>query len=546
MFLILQTIFQLPLLIRKWIEPNLRFFLANRQPIVWVLAIGIGAFVAVSAILFRIGIGLVQWTWLGTMSERVDEPASQLPWFIILAAPCIGGLLVGILLQTVQWKQRTGGVADVIEARASGTSGLPFWPGISSALITVLSLGSGGSAGREGPVVHLGATIGTALCCKLNLPDAARRTLLACGVASAVSASFNAPIAGVLFAHEVILGHYAITAFVPIAIASTVGTLIARLYFGNTAAFIIPDYQIISLWEFPAFALLGLVCAAVAILFQFGVIGTDWFARNIKMPLWFRPMLGGLLVGLIALAYPEVLGVGYASTDNALKANLSLSLMLALLIAKTAATAITLASRFGGGVFSPSLYLGAMAGGSFGLIAAQVFPELASSYGLYAILGMGAVAAAVLGAPFSTTMIVFELTGGYTLSIALLMTVSIATGLTQAIHGRSYFHWQLEMRGVMLQDGPHKWLVQIVHVSDFMDPPRSGTEREFFPDEETPYLTTDDTLEEALQTFNKTGTATLPVVDAKNPNHLAGYASHVRALRYFNSALIKANEEEHR
>ena len=288
-------------------------------------------------------------------------------------------------------------------------------------------------------MVHLGAALSSALARKFALPAWGKRTLLGCGVAAAVSASFNAPIAGVLFAHEVILGHYAMRAFVPIVISSVSATILSRLCFGDVVAFTIPDYQITSFWEFPAFALLGLVCALVAVLFQFALIGADYVARNITIPLYLRPAIGGVFIGAIALVFPQVLGVGYDATDQALKSQLPLELLLGLLIAKTAATAITLASRFGGGIFSPSLYLGAMAGGAFGIIAAGVFPEMASSEGLYSILGMGAVAAAVLGAPISTTVMVFELTGGYALSIGLLLTVSISNGIAQAIHGHSYF-----------------------------------------------------------------------------------------------------------
>ena len=226
-----------------------------------------------------------------------------------------------------------------------------------------------------------------------------------------------------LFAHEVILGHYAVSAFVPIALASAVGTTFSRLFFGDVASFIIPDYQITTYWELPSFALLGIVCAIIAVLFQTSLLGTDWIARHIKMPLIYRPIIGGFLVGLIALAYPEVLGVGYEATDLALKQQLPLTMLLSLIAAKALATSITLASRFGGGIFSPSLYIGAMVGGTFGLIAQPLLPEIASTHGLYALLGMGAVASAMLGAPISTTMIVFELTGGYALSIALLVTV---------------------------------------------------------------------------------------------------------------------------
>lgn len=534
-----------------WIEPNWRVFASTRQPALWVLAVVIGFGVAVFAILFRLAIGAVQWVWLGDMSERVATTAAALPWWIILAAPSVGGLVVGLALQYFHPGRRTGGVADVIEARVSGTESLGLMSGIRSSILTAISLGAGGSAGREGPIVHLGATVATAVTRSMGLPETSRRTLLACGVASAVSASFNAPIAGVLFALEVILGHYATTAFVPIVIASVCGTILSRIWFGDVAAFEIPVYQITSFLEFPAFFLLGIVCALVAVTFQFSLIGTDYVARRLTLPFFLRPVIGGFLVGLIALWFPQVLGVGYEATDQALKQQLPLTLMLALVVAKTAATSITLASRFGGGIFSPALYVGAMAGGAFGIIAASAFPEMASSQGLYAILGMGAVSAAVIGAPISTTMIVFELTGGYSLTIALLLTVSVAVGLTMAIHGRSYFHWQLEMRGLFVNVGPHKYLVQKVRVAEFLQPSNPEDDAEYLADgfrfeEDVRVLTRTDTLETALRAFDETGLGRIPVVSSGPNKVFVGWAVEVKALAYFNDALIDANVEEHR
>ncbi len=523
---------------------NLRDFFARQQPTIWLLSLVIGGVVGVGAILFRLGIGLVQLSWLGTQGEAIHSAAAALPAVVILLAPTLGGLVVGLWLQFLQPMRRTSSVADVMEARVRGGRGLAFWPGLSSAGVTILSLGCGASAGREGPVVHFGATLSSAICDFFRLPVSGRKVLLACGVASAVSASFNAPIAGALFAHEVVLGHYALSAIVPIVISSVVGSLLSRLWFGDVAAFVIPDHQITSYWEFPAFALLGVTCAVVAILFQAAVIGSDWASRHIAMPIWLRPTVGGLAVGGIAIFFPHVLGVGYEATDMALQSTLPISLMLWLLVMKTAATAITLASRFGGGIFSPSLYLGAMAGGAYGLIAASVFPHFASSEGLYAILGMGAVAASTLGAPVSTVMIVFELTGGYALSIALLITVFIAVGITQAVYGRSYFHWQLESRGIILQEGAHQWLVNRVHVSDFFIRAKPGEEPGDLTGDQ-PHLVTTDTLEFALRRFDDTGEARLPVVEPGS-NAIVGTAAHVRALRYFNAALIEASVEEHR
>lgn len=388
--------------------------------------------------------------------------------------PALGGLIVGILLERFMPGKRPAAVADVIEARAFKKHRLGLRTGLTTALISALSLGTGASAGREGPVVHLGGVVAGALTRWFTLPTASDRMLLAAGVSAAVSASFNAPIAGVLFAHEVILGHYAISALIPIVISSVLATVVSRLWFGDFPAFFVPDYQITSYLEVPAFVLLGLTCAVVAIIFQFALIGTDYVARHIKIRVMFRPVVGGFMVGAIALVYPEVLGVGYETSNLALQQQLPLQLMLVLLVAKTAATAITLASRFGGGIFSPSLYLGAMTGGAFGLIAASVFPDTASSAGLYAILGMGAVAASVLGAPISTIVIVFELTGGYAMTLALLLTVSISIGLTQAVHGRSYFHWQLESRGLFLNQGTHKRIGRLLKVKDVMRLPGEG------------------------------------------------------------------------
>nr|WP_321456343.1 chloride channel protein [uncultured Cohaesibacter sp.] len=533
--------------IKSWIEPNWSIYLANQQPKLWLFSIIIGFLVSLAAILFRLGIGGVQWFWLGTSSENMISAVREAPSWIVVLAPTVGGLFVGAFLQYVHPIKRAEGVADVIEARARGGKGLRFWQALDSAAITIISLGSGASAGREGPIVHLGASIARSISRKLSLQPAGHKILLACGVASAVSASFNAPIAGVLFAHEVILGHYAFSAFVPIVLSSAVGTTFSRLYFGDVASFVIPDYQITSYWELPSFALLGLVCAIVAVLFQASLLGTDWFARHIKMPLIYRPVVGGFLIGLLALAFPEIVGVGYEATDQALRQQLPLTMLLSLILVKTLATSITLASRFGGGIFSPSLYVGAMVGGSFGLLAQPLLPEIASTHGLYALLGMGAVASAVLGAPISTTMIVFELTGGYALSIALLLTVSISNGVAVALHGRSYFHWQLGLRGIFLNEGSHKYLVKQVTVSQFYRPLEKDT-----PIEDTVLehdmdpIKMQDTLELALKKFDDNAGTDLAVLDPERQGRIIGWARQVDALRYFNEALISTQVEEHR
>ncbi|WP_274424585.1 chloride channel protein [Chelativorans sp. YIM 93263] len=541
-----RLLLRLPYVLRSWFEPNLRAFLEARQPFVWFLALLLGFGVAVAAIIFRELIGLFQLFWLGTRSEQVYSTAMDLPWYWVMAGPILGGLAVGLLLTQLS-SRGTGVVADVIEARALAGRKLSLRDGLLSALTTALSLGSGGSAGREGPVVHLGAVLASAAAWRVELSGWCRRTLLGAGVASAIAASFNAPIAGVLFAHEVILGHYSMRSFVPIVIASTAGGVASRLWFGNSAAFVIPQHAITSYWEFPAFALLGVTAAVVAILFQFALFAGEYIARGIQIPVWLTPLAGGVLVGTIGIAFPQVLGVGYEVTNMALWQQLPLSMMLALIVVKTIATSVTLATRFGGGIFSPSLYLGALTGCSFGVIAASVFPDLASSEGLYAIIGMGAVAGAVLGAPISTTVIVFELTGGYTLSVALLLSVAVAHGICQAIHGHSWFQWQLEMRGIFIQKGPHRVYSQTTRVMDFMEPVAEDAEPEIHdPDSKLPALKPTDSLDAALRAFDQSGYGRLPVVDPRENTSIIAWASHVRALRSFNKALVELSEEEHR
>jgi len=537
----------LPDRIRQWVVPNIRAFLDEHQPRLWLISLLVGIGVAFAAIAFRELIGAVQWLWLNDNRERVISAVRDVPWYHVLLAPAIGGLVIGIMLEKLMPQKRPLSVADVIEVRALSGRKLSTRDGLWSAVISAISLGSGASAGREGPVIHLGATLANSAARRSSLPGWSGRTVLGAGVAAAIAASFNAPIAGVLFAHEVILGHYALRSFVPIVIASSGAAVISRLYFGGVAAFTTPTYHVASYWEFPAFVLLGVVSALVAIAFQFSLFSADFLARKITMPLWLRPVLGGLVIGAMGVFLPHILGVGYEATDMALLGQLSLGMLLLLIVAKTVATAITLASRFGGGIFSPSLYLGAMTGGAFGIIAASIFPSEASNQALYSILGMGAVAGAVLGAPLSTTMIVFELTGGYALSIALLLTVAIAHGINQAIHGHSYFQWQLETRGIFVQAGPHRTLVRNFKVMDFMTVPTDDDEPERYDsDSEIPSLSPTDTLDKALRTFDSGGFSRLPVVDPRDPNRIIGWADQVKALVYFNKRLIDASEEEHR
>ncbi len=452
--------------------------------VLMVLAILIGAIAGYAAIGFYQSIDLFLSFLYGADESNLATVARGLPWWHILGVLVLGGLIIGQLLRFIPDK-RPHSVPHAIEAAALYDGHMDIKAGLISSFVTLCSLGVGASAGREGPVVHLGATLASGLTKTFKLSPALARTLLGCGVAAAVAASFNAPLAGMFFALEVIIGHYALHAFTPIVISAIVGTLVSRTHLGDSPAFSLSGYNIVSFWEFPAFFILGIVSALVAISFMSTMnLGDKLRNRITRIPYWLHPAIGGLLVGLIALLYPEVLSVGYEATSNALKGIYDINILIPLIIAKIAAVAISLGSRFGGGVFSPSLFIGAMTGGTFGILVSMIMPGLASDPGLYAIVGMGAVASCVLGAPISTMLIVFELTGDYSITIAVMIASAISSMVSSMFYSRSFFLMQLANRGVRLEGGRATYLLKSSKVIDHIT-------RDFFT------ITENDSLDNA-------------------------------------------------
>jgi CIC family chloride channel protein len=440
----------------------------HEQFLLSVMSVLVGLIGGCAAIAFREAIAVFQVLFYGFASELVHSNVAGLPWWQIPVATTAGGLIVGLIIYHFLPNRQNQGVAEVIEAEALKGGQLDVRTGFTAALVSAITLGSGGSAGREGPVVHFAACLSTLFSNILHLNRTHRQTLLGCGVAAGVAASFNAPIAGVFFALEVVMATYGLAAFAPVVIASVTGTIVSRIYFGDFPAFIIPGHEIVSFWEFPAFALLGLVSAFAAISFTWSIGIVRKAVVLSRLPLWARPAAGMFVVGVIAIFFPQILGVGYEATDEALNQVLTLEMLVILAILKTAATALTLGSGAGGGVFSPSLFIGAMVGGAFGVIATIVFPDLSSGHSAYTLVGMGAVAGAVLGAPMSTILMVFELTGDYELTIGVMIATVISSQVTQLTFGYSFFTWNLAQRGVSLIGGREALVMRSYRVSNIM------------------------------------------------------------------------------
>ena len=445
--------------------------LRHEHVILAMLAIVVGAVTGFAIIGLREAIQHVQLLLYGTDSERFFYFVKVHTWWLVVLTPALGGLAVGLIVHRTLPEKRPQGIADVIEAYARKRGFMSIRTGLWSAVASTLSLGVGASVGREGPAVHLGASLAGWVTHILHLDRGLARTVLGCGASAAVAASFNAPIAGALFASEVIVGHYALRSFAPIVISSVVGTALARWWFGSFPAFVVSNTIFASFWEFPAFVLLGIVSAVAALVFIRGIDVASNLARMLPGPRWYRPAIAGVAVGLIALQFPQVMGVGYGTTEAALTQQFGFWLLVGIGLAKILATAICIGFGFSGGVFSPALVIGAMVGTSFGILATQVFPDLSSGPDAYALVGMGAISAAVLGAPISTTLIIFELTGDYALTLGVMIAVVVASEIVHTFYGRSFFYGQLRERGVDLKGAFEESAKRSRMVRDLMSKP---------------------------------------------------------------------------
>lgn len=524
----------------------------------WLIALFIGVAAGFTALLFRKGVSWLQETLYGVDDVRMLHSfAESLPWWLILIIPVCGGLLVGLILHKFTPDGRVRSVADVIEGAALNEGRVEGRAGLASAVASLITLGSGGSTGREGPVVHLAAVISSKISRWINADGITGRDLLGCAVAAAVSASFNAPIAGAIFALEVVLRHFAVHAFAPIVIASAAGTVINRLEFGNVTEFAIESDSMLRFYvELPAFLILGLLCGLVAVMFMRGTFWAEDMGTALQqrtgLPRWLRPAVAGLILGSIAVYFPHIIGVGYETMSAALTGQMLLWQAIVFAILKAIAAAVTVAGRMGGGVFSPSLMIGAITGLAFGLIATSIFPESSGSATLYALAGMGAVAAAVLGAPISTTLIVFELTGDWQTGLAVMVAVSMSTALSSKMVHRSFFLTQLERRNIHLAAGPQAYLLAMFRVGRVMRPmthENAASEEVLLTlIEQGVFTDTAATLERALPIFERTGLDFVPVVQLSptgGPPALEGALFHVDALKAYNKALAATAAEEH-
>ena len=419
------------------------------------LVIGVGG--GLGAIVFRYMILGVTELATGranpSVAGRVGNP--HLPglgvWYLLLV-PVIGGLIYGPIVARFAPEARGHGVPEVMLAvsRLGGRirPQVPFVKSVASALC----IGTGGSVGREGPIVQIGSALGSVLGQAARVSDQRLRLLVACGAGAGISATFNAPIAGVFFALEVILRDFETQSFGVVVLSSITAAAVGRAAFGSTAFLHLPTFGVASSVEYPLFAVLGVLAAVWGVVFIRVLYGSEDLADRIwRGPEWLRPGVGGLLLGLLLIALPEMYGVGYPVLERAVDGRYAAGFLVVLLIGKTFATSLTMSIGGSGGVFAPSLFMGAMLGSAYGQAIHSLFPHASSSAGAYGLVGMGAVFAASARAPITAVLIIYELTGEYSTILPLMLAIVVATAISARLSPDTIYTLKLRRRGIDVQ-----------------------------------------------------------------------------------------------
>jgi CIC family chloride channel protein len=519
------------------------------------------------------------------------------PWWRRILVPALGGLLVGPIVYYFAREAKGHGVPEVILAVATRKGIIRGRVAIAKAIASAITIASGGSAGREGPIIQIGSALGSWVGQVLKVSARKIRTFVGCGAAAGIAATFNAPIAGALFAVEVILGEFGVAQFGPIVISSVLATVIARHYFGSGPVFEVPQYELASSIELGPYLLLGLLCGVVSVMFtRFLYFSEDRFDAITRVHPSLKPWLGGLLLGLVALLVPHVYGDGYESINLALNNQLPLVLLLCLLLAKVLATSLTLGSGGSGGVFAPSLFLGAMAGGVLGKLVAMVLGDTAGNAGGYALVAMGGVVAGTTHAPITAILMIFEITYDYEIILPLMTVCIVSTVLARSMSGESIYTLKLVRKGVDLFKNRSVDLLKHQVVSDCMaevspfspaTPVRELVDEMMTSDRTQFYLATDegllfgvistsdlrrilihregmesillaedvanesvpvcfpgDSLSQALLKFERSGLTELPVVTSSEHPELIGVLHYTEVFSMYNAQLMKHDAAE--
>ncbi|WUH23823.1 chloride channel protein [Streptomyces sp. NBC_00448] len=441
-----------------------------------VLALVVGCGAGVGAIAFR---RLIE-TFTRALSGHADYSAAghvanpHVPWlghWFVLLAPVLAGLIHGPLVQRYAKEARGHGVPEVMYAVARRGGRIAPQVAVVKSLASALCIGGGGSVGREGPIVQIGSALGSTLGRTVRVAEDRMRVLVACGAAGGIAATFNAPLAGVFFAMELILRDFTAESFGMVVLASVTASVIGRAAFGDHPFLHLPAFTVTHLSQYLLFAALGVLAGAVGVGFTRVLYwvedACDWAWRG---PEWARPAVGGLLLGGLLLVLPEMYGVGYPVLERAVGGRYAIGFLVVLLLGKMLATSLTIGIGGSGGVFAPSLFMGATLGAAYGAAAHHLLPSVAGPVGAYGLIGMGAAFAGAARAPITAVVIMFELTGEYTIILPLMTAIVLATLTSRAMSADTIYTLKLRRRGIDLDRAPGEAVLAGITVATVMEP----------------------------------------------------------------------------
>jgi CIC family chloride channel protein len=451
--------------IRKVIFRTLSRLGISDQAFNLLLAIFVGALAGLGAVVFIKLIGLFTWIFFGEIHGAVLGKTR----YLIFILPAIGGLLIAPLIKLYPQEAKGDGVPDAMESITLRGGLIKPRTTLIRTLTAAATLGSGGSVGREAPIAQIGAAIGSSVGQFLRLSGEMMKTLVGCGAAGGIAAVFNAPIGGVFFALEVMIGDFSLQTFAPIVISSVIATVTMRAFLGNILQFQVPAYELKSVLEFLPYAALGAICGILAVGFILLLDKTDeYFDEKLRVNPLLKPAIGGLIVGIIAIMFPEVLGTHMESVNEALFGIGAWYMLLALAVLKVIATSFSIGSGGSGGVLGPSLFIGGMLGGALGKVFLILLPNVISAPGAYALVGMAAFLASVVHAPITAILIVFEMTNDYKIILPLMTATIIAMVVAKRFLPYSLYTYKLHKKGIDIVSGREMGVLKSMRVSDIM------------------------------------------------------------------------------
>ena len=573
------------------VSPLVKLINWSETRLVLVVAVIIGILGGLGAVAFRRLIDIFIELFFRSSGNLLDV-AFALPWWQRVVIPVLGGLLLAPFIKYFSRETRGHGVPEVMEGLVVRGGRIRPRTMLTRAFASAISIASGGSVGREGPIVQIGSAIGSTVGQFLKASESRMKTLVGCGAAAGMAATFNAPLGGALFAAEVILGDFGLAQVPPIIISSVAATAISRHFLGDFPAFEFHPPLMVSHFEFLFYAFLGICTGLLAWLYVTILYGCEDLFERFRMPAWLKPSLGGLLVGIIAIWFPYIYGSGYETMDLALSGKLPLLLLLALVFIKLGATSITIASGGSGGVFAPALFQGAMLGGTFGLLLNMFFPGYATAAGAYSLAGMGGMIAGTMHAPITVVLVIFELTGDYKVILPVMTCSMLSTLMAhKLLKGQSIYTRKLIRRGINLYRGrdlnvlrglkvgdvmirdlalvtestplsslipkalskPHMSFIQVdelgkitglIPLQNILEVMRDENLRDILVAQdvaniEFPVLKVEDSLDEVIRRFGESEIEEVPVVDPLSPEVPIGVLRHNDVLQAYRKAVLK-------